>query len=521
MRLFRPLLAVTLLILPISVYSASIGLIEELSFTIPKLQGEIIAFDFNDINGDNIPEVLACDTSIWVLYSITGDSIVAWDSLAEIYSGFLAGQRDVKLLLEDIDSDSSVDVIVARNVSVQLYDSDSSVVISMYSGASGYETPVTKYFSGGRWAYYAPQPSLGVLKFTDINYDGYKELLFSFPVTGFSSEFEGTGGHTQVYDSFPNISNTDYNLVYGGYEFKSEDESLALIAEHYSYQSSLLGFDVIRITQQLAYIDSSGKVHDWTVNFPELFCELDLDYIETRSIITIGCVGDLVPSDSAFEIVALKTSSRFCGAYPDYYDSSVSDLVMFKLVSLDSIEEVWSIENIQGIYDNFVYLPQFPGYFCAFVDDVFTQFDGSDGSVFQATAVVPTGKREWDYPFDDSIPRLIVRNGTSISFYLTDISTPVYEDNPPVLPADFRLSQPYPNPFNPQVNLSLFIPRRSEVVVRVFNIVGQQVDILYNNVASAGELKLHWNAKNNPSGIYLIKAMNGEQTSTVKAVLLK
>ena len=282
-----------------------------------------------------------------------------------------------------------------------------------------------------------------------------------------------------------------------------------------------MGFDVIRITQQLAYIDSSGKVHDWTVNFPELFCELDLDYIETRSIITIGCVGDLVPSDSAFEIVALKTSSRFCGAYPDYYDSSVSDLVMFKLLSLDSIEEVWSIENIQGIYDNFVYLPQFPGYFCAFVDDVFTQFDGSDGSVFQATAVVPTGKREWDYPFDDSIPRLIVRNGTSISFYLTDISTPVYEDNPPVLPADFRLSQPYPNPFNPQVNLSLFIPRRSEVVVRVFNIVGQQVDILYNNVASAGELKLHWNAKNNPSGIYLIQAMNGEQTSTVKAVLLK
>ena len=520
MKLFRTLLAVTLLILPISVHSASIGLIEELSFTIPKLQGEILDIDFNDINGDNIPEVLACDSSIWVLYSITGDSVVAWDSLAEIYSGFLAGQRDVKLLLEYVNSDSSADVIVARNVSAHIYDSDSSVAISMYSGASGYEIPVTKYFSGGSKAYYATQSSLGVLKFTDINNDGYKELVFSFPVTGYTSYLEGTGGYTQVYDSFPNISNTDYNLVYGGYEFKSEDKSLALIAEHYSYHSNQLGNDYIIISQQLAYIDSSGKVRDWNIEFPELPCDIYYDYIQTRKIVSIGCFGKLIPSNSELEIVIKKYSYMSCSSGQESQGSSVTEIAMMKIVSADSLEEVWS-KSINEAYDNFVYLPQFPGFFCAFVDDVFTQFEGSDGSVFQATAVVPTGKREWDYPFNDSIPRLIVRNGNSISFYIADISTPVYEDNPPVLPADFRLSQPYPNPFNPQVNLSLFIPKRSEVVVKVFNIVGQQIDVLYNNVASAGELKLQWNAKDNPSGIYLIKATSGKQTSTVKAVLLK
>lgn len=520
MRLFGPLLAVTLLILPISVYSASIGLLEKLSFTIPKLQGEILAIDFNDIDGDNIPEVLACDTSIWVLYSITGDSIVAWDSLPNLYSNPTAKEGYVKLLLGDVDNDSNADVVVARMFGRGALGFDSAIVITKYDGQAGFQTSVSQYLNGGICVTNCPQIGLGMLEFDDINSDGSKELIFSFPFSGYSLYLQSTVGRTYVFSSFPDTQYTNYYLALSHHEIENQDSSLAFITESYSYRFSELGFDNYTTNQKLAYVDSSGKIHGWNIDFPELPCDIFFDYIQTRKIVSIGCLGELISTNLNLEIVIQKYTSLKCWDNVNGQDSSVTEMAMMKIVSADSLEEVWS-KSINEKYDNFVYLPQFPGYFFAFVDDIFTQFDGSDGSVFQATAVVPTGKREWDYPFDDSIPRLIVRNGTSISFYLTDISTPVYEDNPPALPADFRLSQPYPNPFNPQVNLSLFIPKRSEVVVKVFNIVGQQIDVLYNNVASAGELKLQWNAKDNPSGIYLIKATSGKQTSTVKAVLLK
>lgn len=520
MRLYKPLLAVILLVLPLSIHSASIGLLEELSFTIPKLQGEIIAFDFNDIDGDNIPEVLACDTTIWVLYSITGDSIVAWDSLPILYSYFTTREGYVKLLLDDIDNDSNADVVVARMFGIRALGFDSAVVITKYDGHAGFQTSVSQYLNAGICATNCPQIGLGILEFSDINHDGSKELIFSFPFSGYNSYLQSTLGRTYVYSSFPDTQYTNYYLALSHHEIESQDSSMAFISESFRYLFSELGFDNYTTNQKLAYVDSSGEMHEWADNVQDLPCYIYYGYEETIKKVSVGCLGELISTNSGLEIAIMKNSFKRCSSDEGSEDSSVTEMAMMKIVSADSLEEIWS-KNINGVYDDFVFLTQFPGFFCAFVDDVFTQLDGSDGSIFQATSVVPSGKRKWDYPFDDSIPRLIVRNGNSISFYVADVSTPVYEDNPPTLPADFRLSQPYPNPFNPEVNLSLLIPRRSEVVVRVFNIVGQQVDILYDNVAAAGELKLHWNAKGNPSGIYLIKAMNGEQTSTVKAVLLK
>jgi len=515
-------------IIPISTFSASIGLIEELSFTIPKLQGVILDIDFNDINGDNIPEVLACDTNIWVLYSMTGDSIIAWDSLPKYddllgyYSSVLEGF--VKVLLGDLDNDSIHDIAVARiRLDISGPFVDSSVVIIKYDGSSSFLNSDTIYFNSGNCLTGCPTVGIGVLELSDINYDGSKELFFSFRRSFPGLDFESTSGRTFLFNSFPDTISTHNYLALSRNKLYGADSTLAFITENYrNVYSSIPGSEIRRINQNIAYVDSVGAIHDWTLDFPTL-PSANCIAMDIERIATLGCIGNLVSTFTGLHIALLKKSYLRCTKYPftgDIFDTTNTELAVYRLISLDSIEQVWS-KNIQEVYDNFVYLSQFPGFFCVFVDDVFTQFNGSDGSIFQATAAVPTGKREWAYPFNDSIPRLIVKNGPNVSFYLTDISTPVYENDPPTLPDDFRLSQPYPNPFNPQLNLSLFIPRRSEVVVKVFNIVGQQVDVLYNDVASAGELKLQWNAKDNPSGIYLIKAISGNQSSTVKAVLLK
>jgi hypothetical protein len=290
------------------------------------------------------------------------------------------------------------------------------------------------------------------------------------------------------------------------------------ICEQFSYFYDETGIDLNQVFRQIGYLDSLGTFHVYLIPVDPIYF---YSAGERQRLVDLGCVGDVSVANSSLEMAVMRRSKAQWYDGINFFDSSFSILSLYRIVSVDSVEEVWSLQNIQANYDDFLFHPQFPGFFFAFVDGVFTQFNGYDGSIFQSTTVVPAGNREWGYPFADSIPRLIITNGTTLSFYRADISTPVNEIEPPSLPASFKLSQPYPNPFNPDVSFSLSLPLRDEILVEVFNILGQRIDVVYDGTASAGLLKLNWNAGVNPSGIYLIKAAGSSQVATTKAVLLK
>lgn len=63
----------------------------------------------------------------------------------------------------------------------------------------------------------------------------------------------------------------------------------------------------------------------------------------------------------------------------------------------------------------------------------------------------------------------------------------------------------YPNPFNPTTNISFFINESMPVTVEVFNVLGQSMGVLFNEVAKAGKTQITWNASGVPSGTYLYK----------------
>jgi hypothetical protein len=75
------------------------------------------------------------------------------------------------------------------------------------------------------------------------------------------------------------------------------------------------------------------------------------------------------------------------------------------------------------------------------------------------------------------------------------------EDNN-VLPTEFALGQNYPNPFNPTTTISYAIPFDSKVVVNIFNTLGQEVALLKDEVVSAGNYEVNFNASHLSSGIY-------------------
>jgi hypothetical protein len=89
------------------------------------------------------------------------------------------------------------------------------------------------------------------------------------------------------------------------------------------------------------------------------------------------------------------------------------------------------------------------------------------------------------------------------------------------LPKEYNLSQNYPNPFNPSTTINFDLPKESKVVLKVFNILGQEVATLVNQNLKANSYNFRFNAVNLPSGIYIYRLQAGDFTLTKKMTLLK
>jgi hypothetical protein len=88
-------------------------------------------------------------------------------------------------------------------------------------------------------------------------------------------------------------------------------------------------------------------------------------------------------------------------------------------------------------------------------------------------------------------------------------------------PQTYALSQNYPNPFNPSTKIDFTIPASSQVELKVFNVLGQEVASLVNGTLTAGSHTVTFDASRLASGVYLYKISAGSFVSTRKMVLLK
>ena len=85
----------------------------------------------------------------------------------------------------------------------------------------------------------------------------------------------------------------------------------------------------------------------------------------------------------------------------------------------------------------------------------------------------------------------------------------------------FELSQNYPNPFNPATLISWQLAVGSEVELKVFNLLGQEVQTLVNEEQPAGFHSIFWNAEGVASGIYFYTIQAENYRAVKKMVLMK
>ena len=90
-----------------------------------------------------------------------------------------------------------------------------------------------------------------------------------------------------------------------------------------------------------------------------------------------------------------------------------------------------------------------------------------------------------------------------------------------IFPKEFRLFQNYPNPFNGNSIIKYSIPKSSQVQIKVFDVLGNEIETLVNEEKPVGTYELNWNASNLPSGVYFYRLQAGEFLQTRKMILLK
>lgn len=135
-----------------------------------------------------------------------------------------------------------------------------------------------------------------------------------------------------------------------------------------------------------------------------------------------------------------------------------------------------------------------------------TNVSPNDGRVF--VWAPPRSYTVWTPNSSKIPPKFPKMNGTGLNIQNNGINT-------------FVLNKNYPNPFNPTTQISFNLPSDGNVAVKVFNMMGQEVSVLYNGAMNAGDNHATWNAAGFSSGVYMYSVEFNGITKTGKMILAK
>jgi PKD repeat protein len=140
-----------------------------------------------------------------------------------------------------------------------------------------------------------------------------------------------------------------------------------------------------------------------------------------------------------------------------------------------------------------------------------------------------TGSYSWIVESQDSSDQCLIRiinvedglvYDASDAAFTIDMITGVEEIQADI-PTEFDLSQNYPNPFNPVTLIKYQVPNTSHVSIKIFDLTGQEVATLVNQVKEVGTYEIKFDAHNLASGVYLYRMVAGDFTSARKFNVLK
>jgi flagellar hook assembly protein FlgD len=166
------------------------------------------------------------------------------------------------------------------------------------------------------------------------------------------------------------------------------------------------------------------------------------------------------------------------------------------LVNKANSEEMLAVETADGVYH----------YSLENLSISFSDFDENDSISIEMNSTTESYALSAIDSIDFEIGSVDVRGEIGLSH----------------LPDHFNLLPAYPNPFNPETNITVELPARDNLKLQIYNISGQLVATLADGVYGLGKHRFSFNAADLSSGIYFVNATTQNRSSiTQKIILMK
>lgn len=112
-------------------------------------------------------------------------------------------------------------------------------------------------------------------------------------------------------------------------------------------------------------------------------------------------------------------------------------------------------------------------------------------------------------------------SSNNLILFSTDIGTGIKLFDNEIIPNNIKLYQNYPNPFNPSTIIKYTIPYQSNVILKVFGVLGREVTTLVNKQQPKGTFEVEFDGSELTSGIYFYRLKAGGFSETKKMILIK
>jgi hypothetical protein len=204
-----------------------------------------------------------------------------------------------------------------------------------------------------------------------------------------------------------------------------------------------------------------------------------------------------------------------------------SDYYVYEDSTGDKIKTVY-LKPLEG-NANYTFVIESRDTTSSFTYEIEDYSDTTKGTVsyqFNNIAIQPNTVSTCSLDVNVQIPVLLVDvdgDGNTDSTYNPAVITAVgnNESTTQSLPTQYELFNCFPNPFNPSTSISYSIPEVSNVTLKVYDILGNEIATLVNEQKSAGHYTVYFNSKNLSSGIYFYTLQTKTYTATKKMILLK
>jgi hypothetical protein len=420
----------------------------------------------------------------------------------------------------DFNGDSWIDLAIEK------YFSDTVLV---YFGGPIFQTVPSKILTMAS-NYYGHTLAAG-----DVDGDGNSELIVN-TLDLYSLDSLDGRGRIFVYAGGPQLSDTPADTLYGSARYAGLGEWLAvgdidgdgrgdIVALGYNqealssdknfyYISVFLGNNTLTLHQNY-YFDARripGGLGPGVKSF-------DADGDRIADILVDGIQifkgGTAIDSIPTYHIPPLLNDTTAYGDFPpvagggDFNHDGLKDLLVGTLVNRVLVYLGGSEGLLQGpvAYKNFGELVDaFGG---AFDNAGDVNGDGVDDIIISAPGYF-NGHQQGFFGLYSGDTTLVTSVG--------ELQSLGFEEN--------NLQQNYPNPFNSETTIRYRIATSQRVSVRVFDVSGREIAVLVDGPEAQGEHTVHWNGLDDrsrrvASGVYFCRLTTRDQSSTIKAILIK